>query len=222
MGFIILVGGEKGGPGKSTLAQNLAVFFAKELEQDTLLLDADVQGTSADWFDERMRNDEHNLVRINCVQKTENLRDVLEDLSTRYQVIVIDTGGFDSEALRSGMVVSDVCLFPLRPKRRDLRTLDKIDQISRLAKAHNKEGKFFVVICQCPSSPNQRYRVDYAMGACGSYGLDVFRSVTQSRNSYDDCDEGGLTVLEYSDKKAREEVLAIGHELVDRCEYVKE
>ncbi len=38
--MIILVGGEKGGSGKSCLAQNLAVFLQQK-NRDILLLDAD-------------------------------------------------------------------------------------------------------------------------------------------------------------------------------------
>jgi chromosome partitioning protein len=40
--MIVLIGGEKGGAGKSTIACNLAVFLACQ-EKDILLLDADPQ-----------------------------------------------------------------------------------------------------------------------------------------------------------------------------------
>ena len=47
--MIILVGGEKGGAGKSCLAQNLAVYLQTK-NRDVLLLDADPQGTTTDWI----------------------------------------------------------------------------------------------------------------------------------------------------------------------------
>lgn len=50
--MIILVGGEKGGAGKSCLAQNLAVYL-QQSQRDVLLLDADPQGTTTDWVKER-------------------------------------------------------------------------------------------------------------------------------------------------------------------------
>ena len=43
--MILLVGGEKGGSGKSCLAQNIAVFLQQQ-GQDILLLDADPQGSA--------------------------------------------------------------------------------------------------------------------------------------------------------------------------------
>ena len=53
--MIILVGGEKGGSGKSCLAQNLAVYLQAS-NRDILLLDADPQGTTTDWIKERDEN----------------------------------------------------------------------------------------------------------------------------------------------------------------------
>jgi chromosome partitioning protein len=43
---IVLIGGEKGGTGKTTLATNMAVILAVE-GKDVLLLDTDRQGTAS-------------------------------------------------------------------------------------------------------------------------------------------------------------------------------
>ena len=91
--MIILIGGEKGGSGKSCLAQNLAVYLQQK-NHDILLLDADPQGTTTDWVKERDAN--QDLRNIPSVQAAGNIRQVLEDLSKRYQDIIIDAGGQDS------------------------------------------------------------------------------------------------------------------------------
>jgi chromosome partitioning protein len=52
--MIILVGGEKGGSGKSCLAQNLAVYLQQK-NRDILLLDAGLQGTTTDWIKKEMK-----------------------------------------------------------------------------------------------------------------------------------------------------------------------
>ena len=101
--MIILVGGEKGGSGKSCLAQNLAVYLQQK-KRDILLLDADPQGTTTDWIKERDENSD--LRNIPSVQASGNIRQVLDDLSRRYQDIIIDAGGQDSEALRSAMTIA--------------------------------------------------------------------------------------------------------------------
>ena len=134
--MIILVGGEKGGAGKSCLAQNLAVYLQTK-NRDVLLLDADPQDTTTDWIKERDENED--LKNIPSVQASGNIRQVLKDLSKRYEDIIIDAGGQDSEALRSAMTIATHMLLPFRPKRRDLKTLDHMEQVLKLARAVNPD-----------------------------------------------------------------------------------
>ena len=64
--MIILVGGEKGGTGKSTIATNLATMRTMK-GIDTLLFDIDPQKTSTFWAS---RRDENNIFpRIVSCQK---------------------------------------------------------------------------------------------------------------------------------------------------------
>ena len=46
--MIILIGGEKGGPGKTTIATNLAAMKTKKTN-DLLLIDTDKQPTASYW-----------------------------------------------------------------------------------------------------------------------------------------------------------------------------
>ena len=108
--MILLVGGEEGGSGKSCLAQNLAVYLKIVAGHDVLLLDADPQGTTMDWVQER--NENEGLVSLSSVQASGNIRKTLIDLAQRYQDIVIDAGGHDSEALRSASTE-----LPAKPER---------------------------------------------------------------------------------------------------------
>ena len=202
--MIILVGGEKGGSGKSCLAQNLAVYLQSK-KRDILLLDADPQGTTTDWIKER---DENSKVEsIPSVQAAGNIRQILLDLSKRYQDIIIDAGGQDSEALRSAMTIASHMLLPFRPKRRDLKTLVHVEKLIRLAKAVNPELYTRAVITQCPTLPSQFQRILDAKEACESFDLTPLDSFTCNRNIYDDADENGLSVFEVdSDPKAKAEI----------------
>ena len=111
--MIIVIGGEKGGSGKSCLAQNLAVFLLLK-GRDVLLVDADIQGTSTDWTKERNKND--SVPKINAVQASGDIRETLLDLQTRYQDIVIDVGGQDSDSFRSAMHCLRIPTSILRPR----------------------------------------------------------------------------------------------------------
>ncbi len=46
--MIILIGSQKGGCGKSTIAINIAAYLAKH-KKDIVLVDADPQQSSANW-----------------------------------------------------------------------------------------------------------------------------------------------------------------------------
>ena len=211
--MILLVGGEKGGSGKSCLAQNLAVYLQTIAKRDVLLLDADPQGTTVDWSKERDANDA--LPKLPTVQVSGNIRQTLNDLAGRYQDIVVDAGGHDSEALRSAMTVATHMLLPFRPKRRDLKTLPKVAQLIRLARAVNPELIAHAVLTQCPALPSQAARIEDAKEACRSFELVPLGAVTVSRNVYDDADEAGCSVLEGQiDEKAAAEIQALAAELL--------
>jgi len=210
--MIILIGGEKGGAGKSCLAQNLAVYLQKK-NRDVLLLDADPQGTTTDWIKERDDNDE--LEDIPSVQASGNIRSILKDLQKRYEDIVIDAGGQDSEALRSAMTVATHMLLPFRPKRRDLKTLSHMEQILKLAKTVNPDLIARAIITQCPTLPSQVQRILDAKEACNSFGIEALNNITTNRNVYDDADENGLSVFEVStDLKAKGEIEGIAKEFL--------
>ena len=210
--MIILVGGEKGGSGKSCLAQNLAVYL-QQTGRDVLLVDADPQGTSTDWAKEREENEA--LKALPCVQASGNIRQTLKDLARRYQVIVIDAGGQDSEALRSAMTAASHLLLPFRPKRRDLKTLPAVEQLVKLAKAVNPDLVARAVITQAPTLPSQVGRILDAKAAAESFGLAPLSALTTARNVYDDADESGSSVLEAgTDPKAREEIETLAREFL--------
>lgn len=210
--MIILVGGEKGGSGKSCLAQNIAVYLQLK-NHDVLLLDADPQGTTADWAREREENE--SLKNISTLQASGNIRQTLKDLAKRYEDIIIDAGGQDSEALRSAMSVATHMLLPFRPKRRDLKTLPHVENLVKMALAINPDLITSAVITQCPALPSQRARILEAREACKSFGLDPLRSTTIQRNVYDDADEGGYSVLELNtDEKAKSEVMSLAEEFL--------
>ncbi len=210
--MIILIGGEKGGAGKSCLAQNLAVYLQTK-NRDVLLLDADPQGTTTDWIKERDDNDE--LPDIPSVQASGNIRSILKDLQNRYEDIVIDAGGQDSEALRSAMTIATHMLLPFRPKRRDLKTLSHMEQILKLAKTVNPDLIARAIITQCPTLPSQVQRILDAKDACNSFGIEALNNITTNRNVYDDADENGLSVFEVStDLKAKGEIEGIAKEFL--------
>jgi chromosome partitioning protein len=209
--MIIVIGGEKGGSGKSCIAQNLSVFLQKK-GRDILLIDADPQGTSLDWAREREANPDLKDILVESAHG--DIRKTLIDRAKRYEMIVVDAGGADSVALRSALTVATHALLPFRPKRRDLKTLNHVDELITLAKSVNPDLVVRSVITQAPSLPSQVQRILDSKDHCASFGLAPMQVFTTARNVYDDADEAGSSVLESgTDPKAIEEINQIALEL---------
>jgi len=116
--MIILIGGEKGGPGKTTIAINIAAMRTKE-EGDLLLIDTDKQPTASYWCS--IREDNNIKPRVASVQKFEkSVRTEAIALKEKYKDIIIDAGGRDSPELRGALLIADIAIFPLRPSQFDL------------------------------------------------------------------------------------------------------
>jgi len=210
--MIVLIGGEKGGSGKSCLAQNTAVFL-RQIFAEVLVVDCDPQKTTSEWIQDRKEQPE--LSQLNCIQLYGNIRNELLSLHNKYDAIVVDCGGQDSKALRSAMAVASHTLLPLRPKRRDLKTLAHLEDLISTCKVVNPNMLASVVFTQCPSLPNQAKRILEAKDVCETFMLPALNSITYSRNVYDDSEEGGYSVLEIEPNgKASSELRAIFKEFL--------
>ncbi|WP_298439048.1 division plane positioning ATPase MipZ [uncultured Ferrimonas sp.] len=211
--MIVLIGGEKGGSGKSCLAQNLAVYLQVECRLGLMVVDCDPQRTTSKWI--QSRNENSALTKINCVQMYGKIRDDLLSLNNHYECIIIDCGGQDSVALRAALSVANFALLPLRPKRRDLQTLEHVDDLISNSQMFNPNLESAFVLTQCPSLPNQVKRILEARDVCQSWGYRVLKGLTYQRNIYDDSEEAGCSVLELEPKgKAANELRQIFNELL--------
>jgi len=210
--MILLVGGEKGGAGKSCMAQNLAVHITQKFQANVLMVDCDPQRTTSDWI--QARNEDPNLPTINCIQLYGKIRNDLLSQDQRFDYVIVDCGGQDNLAMRAAMSVATYVVLPLRPKRRDLKTLPHMEDMLSTCKMVNPKMVATIVMTQCPSLPSQFKRILEAKGVVQSFGLRVLDAVTFSRNIYDDSEEQGSSVIEIDPEgKAAMEIHAIADEL---------
>lgn len=149
--MILLIGGEKGGTGKTTIATNLAAMRARA-GRDVLLVDTDIQGSASFWVQTR---DEASVEpRVANVQKFgKNLANELSDLAKRYQDIIIDAGGRDSAELRASLVRADLAVIPVQASQFDLWTLDRMDEMVKLAKSYNQGLRVKILISRASTNP---------------------------------------------------------------------
>lgn len=181
-----------------------------------MLIDADPQRTSADWAEERALQKKVTPIKFQAMSG--DISDTARALSHSYDHIVIDCGGRDTKELRSAMIIADIFLVPLRPKRRDLKTLDYVSNLVDQSRIANRAMVALAVITQAPTLPSQLQRILDAKSVSASFGLSPLKSVIYTRNVYDDCEEAGLSVFEADDDKAKEEMAAVLTEMLQKLE----
>lgn len=123
--MIIVVGGIKGGSGKTTVATNLAVMRAGR-GHDVLLVDADDQETATDFTILRNEKREGGAGYTSIKLTGAAVRTQVMRLKEKYRDIIIDTGGRDTASQRAAITVADTLLVPFIPRSFDVWTLEKV------------------------------------------------------------------------------------------------
>jgi cellulose biosynthesis protein BcsQ len=124
MGEITVIGGIKGGNGKTTIAVNLAIVAAQR-GRTVMAVDGDAeQGNLSDFFKIRSRKPHDGKV-VAC-RDSGDMHDLLLELKERYDDVIVDCGGFDSAELRSAILVADHWIIPLCPTQYQTWTMEKV------------------------------------------------------------------------------------------------
>lgn len=147
--MITVVGGIKGGGGKTTLATNLCVMKALQGSK-VLLVDADEQKTASDWASQReAMGIKTNWVTIQLTGKAihSEIKKMMED----YDDIIIDVGGRDTTSQRSALAIANICLIPFKPKGFDMWTIGSVKSMIGEIRAVNPQLKVFTVVNQADS-----------------------------------------------------------------------
>lgn len=216
---IVLIGGEKGGTGKSTIATNLTAYLANE-GVDVILLDADPQGTSSHWI-ERRNGCKPAVASIHCAQKFGDVAATARDLGKRYRYVVIDAGGRDSRELRSAMLAADKIVVPVRASQADLETLGKVNEIVGNARAFNQTlGAASVVLSIAPTNPsiNEVNEARELLELHRFPELVLSDQVIRERKVYRDALAEGKGAVEMQNSQAKAEIQLLAQELFPSLE----
>lgn len=202
--MIIVIGGIKGGSGKTTIATNLAVRRA--MDKKVLLVDADEQKSAWDWFQQRDSQDIFfNPVSFSCVcMSGKAIYSNLLRLQQDYEDIIIDTGGRDTTSQRSALCAADKLILPFKPSSIDIWTLVPIQGI--LNECINPKLKVYAVISQADpvGKDNQE-----AIGILKEFeDIETLDCTIGNRKAFRNAASEGLGVWEMSspDKKACQEM----------------
>lgn len=212
--MIIVVGGIKGGSGKTTVATNLAVIRSTE-GHDVLLIDADDQETSTDFtiIRNERRPDGAGYTSIKLTGpavRTETLR-----LAGKYEDIIIDTGGRDTTSQRAALTVADFLLVPFVPRSFDVWTLEKVSSLVGEMQAANSDLQACTFINR--ADPRGQDNDEAAEVLRETEMLSFIETPLGARKAFSNAAAAGLAVTEIKpqDPKATEEMLMLYRYIFD-------
>ena len=142
--MITVIGGIKGGSGKTTIATNLTVVHSL-FKKRTLLIDADDQKTASDWNLQRKASG-YKISWDTKQLSGQNLRTTLMDMQKDYEEVIIDTGGRDTTSQRAALTLADMLVAPFQPRSFDIWTLKQLSSLTQEVSKLNPKLKIFAVI----------------------------------------------------------------------------
>lgn len=211
--MIVLVGGEKGGTGKTTLATNLAAMRAGA-GCNVLLIDTDTQGSASSWSEIRVQD--KVAPEIPCVSKFgAGVREAIKSLAQHYEDVIIDAGGRDSVELRQAMLCADVMVIPARPSQFDLHAMAAAHRLVADIKEFNADLRVLVVVNLAPTNPAMSDIADMRAAISEMQHLTLTDAVVRDRVAFRRAASNGLAVTEQpgQDAKACVEITALYNEV---------
>ena len=136
----IMVMNAKGGCGKSTLATNIAAYFAAEEGQSVALADYDPQRSSLDWLERRPDN-RPEIVGINAFDEG------LKRVPRSADVVVIDAPARSHGSELTNLVRhAETIIVPVLPSTIDMQASNRfIQELKDVGKVQRKQAKIAVV-----------------------------------------------------------------------------
>ena len=210
--MVIAVTNLKGGVGKTTIATNLAVALAHR-DYDVCIIDTDLgQQSSMEWSGNRSE-DLKSITVVGVTQK--QLTKEVSKFRERFDLIIIDGSPQLSELADRTILASDLILIPLTPSLYDYRGfenfLDRFEKINGVKEAAGGSTKAYVLLNRV--NPRTRASRDIVEGV-KEYEMSILETAIVNRIAYADSAAEGKGVVEYGDRKAREEFSRLTEELI--------
>jgi len=226
MGVIITFLGQKGGPGKSTLAVGTAAEFTRR-GYKTLLVDCDDQGTSLTWGDVASEAEGFEPPIVMGMQ--DNIVKQLRQAADPYDVCVVDTPGVLGKRLKGALIHTDLAIVPLPPNTADAWALGdtleviRVNQEQRMAYASDFPLVAAILLNKLRNSTSaartaQTELVQVLDRLGYSDSVSVMATQIHLRNAFDHFLGMGIGVHEYAKidrngRKAADEIAALVDEL---------
>ena len=213
--LVVNLSHQKGGVGKSTLAYNIADSF-RILGYKVKLLDVDIQNTCGGLNGLR----EIPFEDIEKVADEARLVELINDSSTDgSEILIIDTGGFDSALSRLAIMGSDINLTPVSDKVTEvLAVVQKYSQtLGEIEMDTDTDVSSYVLLNRIHPFAKHFEHIEEMIEE--SAQMDMFKSIVRDRSIYDKSFIDGRTIFEAPELKGHEnamdEMLSVCYELIE-------
>jgi chromosome partitioning protein len=198
--------GQKGGVGKSTIATNIATIAACT-GADVMVIDGDKQLTTKKYFDDRRRFND-NLPTANCaVSEGSGTGRLIDSFADKYDLIVVDLGGGDTETLRGALMaesISQVWL-PTQPSVPDIRTLPFMVELIDQHSTNRRPLTSHAIINRAETNPS----VSTLKASCEYISaidkLSMANTILHDRIDYKYAMSTGISIAELQSQKLHDE-----------------
>jgi chromosome partitioning protein len=204
----------KGGVGKTTLAQNIAVCLA-HTGYKVCILDADTSQNSQSWLGRRSSELPNIPVYGNTDPQAimQNIKALYDD----YEVIIIDSPPALSKIASKIILASHLMLIPITPTGgSDIWTTEQFLEhydLIRDQKGGPIPAAFVVNRFRANVKMHQAY-LDALAEFKQTHNVDTLGTKLVDRTAYGEANLQGMGVFEYTNPQAKQEIIALCNEII--------
>ena len=198
--MIITVGHRKGGCGKTPLVVNIALKLALK-GRDVVIVDADPQRSATTWVDDRLEFNPE-LKQVQCFARTgTSVYSAIQELGERYEYVIVDAAGRDSQELRLALAASDTCLIPITSDQTNINTLPYVSAIIKEATELNPKLLVRGFVNMADTNPQLKQEVADTHKAASAFSeIPILDTIIYFRKAWRDSMSEASGIMELKSK----------------------
>ncbi len=201
---VLAISNLKGGVGKSTIAQNVAMQFAMKGVK-VCIADTDTeQKTSAKWA--TMHNSDVLSVPVYTISPDKVSQEIIA-LKKKFDLVIVDGTPALTELTTRIIILSDVVVVPILPGGGDIWALENFLERYKEAKVTKESYGGSVDIAVVVNRYNDRTTLDReVVNAIQDFGIRILQTKLTNRVSYREATISGISIHDTKDEKAKQEI----------------